>query len=197
MVLDDEMDDPRCPECGGPIAARASYCIHCSADLRDRRPVDAAAVGRPADDRDAEVEPPVERIRTASGTPVEHPLDPEGVVDNTLTVLVGILGGIIIGLVGTVVMLVLRQSLWSVLFGLAVWLGSTAYLVRRRYLLEAVSKAAYGVAIVLLSIPFIALVFEGGLLDRAGILLIMLLVVGVPAGIAVTIGWFASRYVPD
>lgn len=28
-----ESDDPRCPECGGKIAATASYCMHCDADL--------------------------------------------------------------------------------------------------------------------------------------------------------------------
>ena len=26
-------DDPRCPECGGPIGQTATYCMHCSADL--------------------------------------------------------------------------------------------------------------------------------------------------------------------
>jgi uncharacterized RDD family membrane protein YckC len=28
-----ESSDPRCPECGGKIAATASYCMHCEADL--------------------------------------------------------------------------------------------------------------------------------------------------------------------
>ena len=28
-----ESSDPRCPECGGKIAATASYCMHCDADL--------------------------------------------------------------------------------------------------------------------------------------------------------------------
>lgn len=30
-----QSDDPRCPECGGKIAATASYCMHCDADLTD------------------------------------------------------------------------------------------------------------------------------------------------------------------
>jgi len=28
-----ESSDPRCPECGGKLAATASYCMHCDADL--------------------------------------------------------------------------------------------------------------------------------------------------------------------
>ena len=28
-----ESSDPRCPECGGKIAATAAYCMHCEADL--------------------------------------------------------------------------------------------------------------------------------------------------------------------
>jgi hypothetical protein len=29
-----DREDPRCPECGEPIGATATYCMHCSADLR-------------------------------------------------------------------------------------------------------------------------------------------------------------------
>lgn len=39
-------DDPRCPECGEPIGATATYCMHCSAEL----PMDDSADVSDADD---------------------------------------------------------------------------------------------------------------------------------------------------
>lgn len=41
-----DADDPRCPECDEPIAATASYCMHCDADL----PMDDSADVSDADD---------------------------------------------------------------------------------------------------------------------------------------------------
>lgn len=192
----EELEDPRCPECGGPVAMTATYCIHCSTDFSETGPVpghETAAGGGPTHGASGTVG----TVLTASGTPVEHPLDPDGIMDNTLTVIVGLLGGLIVGVVGTIVLLFLTENLWGVGFGLVVWLGATAYLVRRRYLLDAVAKTAYSIAIVLLFVPLLALVLDGGLLARGGIFVLLLLIVGIPAGIAAGIGWFASRYVPD
>ena len=36
-----ESSDPRCPECGGEIAATASYCMHCEADFDGDRNEDS------------------------------------------------------------------------------------------------------------------------------------------------------------
>lgn len=41
-----DADDPRCPECGEPIGATATYCMHCSAEL----PMDDSADVSDADD---------------------------------------------------------------------------------------------------------------------------------------------------
>jgi hypothetical protein len=41
-----DADDPRCPECGEPIGATATYCMHCSSDL----PMDDSADVSDADD---------------------------------------------------------------------------------------------------------------------------------------------------
>lgn len=188
------MDDPRCPDCGGPIAATATYCIHCSADLDGRQPVpDGDTLETLADQGASDAE----SVATASGQPVEHPLDPEGVMDNTLTVIVGILGGFIIGTVGTILLLFLTESGLGVLFGLAVWLGGTAYLVRRRYLMDAVSKTAYGICLILLAVPVVSLAFDGTLASRGVAFSVLFLIVIVPAAITAGIGWFTSRYVPD
>lgn len=195
MPLNGGLDDPRCPECGGPVGPDATYCLHCSADLAGRGPV--AASDLPGEGGTAgDGEPAVVDVSTAAGTTPEHPLDPDGVVDDTLTVLVGIVGGLVVGLVGTVVLVFLTESGWALLVGLVGWLGATAYLVRRRYVMDAVAKSAYGVAVALLATPLVALTLEAGLLERGTVFLALLFAVGIPAAVAAGVGWVASRYVP-
>jgi hypothetical protein len=81
------------------------------------------------------------------------------------------------------------------------WLVATAYLVRRRTVQGAVSKAGYAVALVLLSVPLVALSpfadIDGGLSGRGGLFVVLLVFVVVPAGIAATVGWVAGRFVPE
>ena len=223
--------DPRCPECGEPIGQTATYCMHCSADLSDEDTATESGdgvdgVGEPdefarsqgADRADrvagttAEATGVVGRIvrqvaesvgSTSSSTDeaTGELLDPDGLVDNTLTVLVGIAGGLVVGTVGTTVALILTGSGWAVLFGLIAWLGATAYLVRRRTVQGAISKSAYATAIVLLLVPAIALSpiveVDGGMAERGGFFVVVLVFVAVPAAIAATIGWVAARFVPD
>ena len=109
---------------------------------------------------------------------------------------VGIAGGIIIGLVGTLLLLILTESAWAVPLGIVAWLAATAYLVRRRTVQGAISRGAYGVSLVLLLFPLIALspAMDGGPETRGGALLGLLLFVSVPAGIAAAVGWIASRF---
>lgn len=221
-------DDPRCPECGGPIGQTATYCMHCSTDLTDKRPVTDV-------DGNRDWEPPgaaAAVLPDRAGTPQEAPSDargstattgrrimnalgiytdnldeeggrllaPDGFVDNTLTVVVGIVGGFIVGVVGSVVFGILTESLWSLVFGLVTWLGATAYLVRRRTVQAAVAKGGYAVAIVLLLVPVVALSptvsLNGGLGERGGVFLTLLVFIGIPAGLAAAVGWLASRFVP-
>lgn len=194
--------DPRCPECGGPTGADATYCIHCSAEFDPSEIVDASE--QPLDDTSTTAgrHNPVSNVQTASGSSgtAEHPLDPEGAVDNTLTVIVGIVGGIVIGLLGLLVLLGTTGSGWSIPIGFIGWLLVTAYLVRRRYVMDAVAKSGYGIALTLLLLPLImvspATSAGLGLTDRAVSFVAVLLIVAIPAGVLAAISWFASRYVP-
>jgi hypothetical protein len=199
-------EDPRCPECGEPIGQTATYCMHCSADLTEEREVADSDDDGAWDEREAPSD-------AGDGISAESPsgpsfdesagggelLDPDGIMDDSLTVLVGIAGGIVIGVVGTFVLLIVTESVWSVAFGFLAWLAATAYLVRRRTVQGAISRSAYGVSLVLLLVPVIALspVMEGGFEERGSTLVVLLVVVAVPAGIAAAIGWIASQFVPD
>ncbi|SDZ79555.1 hypothetical protein SAMN04488065_0373 [Haloplanus vescus] len=128
-------------------------------------------------------------------------LAPDSVVDDTLTALVGIVGGLVVGVVGTVVLGAVTGSGMAIPFGIVAWLGATAYLVRRRTVQDAISKSGYAVAAVLLCVPVIALSpflpVDGGLGERGGLFVVLLFFVGAPAAIAILVGLVASRFVPD
>jgi len=127
-------------------------------------------------------------------------LDPESVVDDTLTAVAGIVAGVVIGIVATFALLFASaNAVVGLGLGLVAWLGSTAYLVRRRSVVGAISRGAYGVAIVLLLVPLVMLspaVDGAGVSDRVVGFLSLLVGVGIPAGIAAAVGFVVSRFDP-
>jgi len=213
MSIDPE--DPHCPECGEPIGQTATYCMHCSADLSEERAAadddqDGAWDSTETGPSDRAGTGPSDRAGTdpsdAGGSPgagatgTEQLLDPDGVVDDTLTAVVGTVTGLVVGVVGATVLLALTGSPWALLFGLCAWLGSTVYLARRRTVQGAIAKGGYATALVLLVVPLIAfsplMDIEGGLGERGSTFLALLVFVAVPAAVAAAIGWIASRFVP-
>ena len=203
-------DDLRCPECGEPIGQTATYCMHCSADLTaehgrgdtdgdetwDR--TDVEATGFRADTGTSRSL--IDRIRGAP-TPGGQWLAPDSVADNALTVAVGIAGGLLVGVFGTVVLGALTGSVWAILFGFLGLLVATAYLVRRRTVQGAVAKSGYAVAVVLLVAPLVAfspvMGVDGGVVERVGLFGVLLVVAVIPAAIAAGLGYVASRFVPE
>ena len=214
-----DSQDPHCPECGEPIGQTATYCMHCSADLSDEKAAAdtnddgtwdrgaGSGEGDPSAGDEGDASPTYDPLEDAGGDAAAttdtggQVLDPDGIVDNTLTVIVGILGGIVVGIVATITLAIVTESLWGVLLGIVAWLGSTGYLVRRRTVQGAVEKSGYAAAVVLLLIPLVAFSplasVEGGLAGRGSFFLVALVVVSVPAGIAAVVGWIAGRFAPD
>lgn len=202
-------EDPRCPECGEPIGATAVYCMHCSTDLTGERELTdikdggaRKATGDAADESDTDGQSP----STATSDTVDIStdedgslLDPDGILDNTLTVVVGLGGGLIVGFIGTLVLAFMIESVWAFPAGILVWLLATIYLVRQHTVQGAVAKAAYGVALVLVLVPLIA--FSpgngGNLAERFTEFGGLLFIVAIPAGIAGGIGFLVSRFVPE
>lgn len=200
-------DGPHCPECGEPIGQTATYCMHCSTDLTAHREAadsdddgvwdQGEATSTTRQEQTTSDTGPLEALKGTDG----QLLAPDGLVDNTLTALVGILGGVVVGVVATTVLLILTETGWTAAFGVVAWLGATAYLVRRRTVQAAVSKTGYAIAVVLLLVPVIALSpavnVDGGVSERGGLFLVLLVFVGVPAVIAAVVGWVAGRFVPE
>ncbi|PSP83900.1 zinc ribbon domain-containing protein [Halobacteriales archaeon QS_1_68_17] len=209
--------DPRCPECGEPIGMTATYCMHCSADLtaeRERADTDddgdwSGASDAPNDGWDGTAEQtdgdgwggaadPVGSSGTGTAGDDGQLLDPDGIVDDTLTVVVGIAGGVVVGIVATIELAFLGGGRLAPV-GFLAWLLSTIHLARQRTVQGAVSRAAYGVAVVLLLVPLIALspAVEADVGGRAVGFVVLLVTAGVPAAVAAAVGYVAGRYVPD
>ncbi len=194
--------DPRCPECGEPIGQTATYCMHCWADIPagsvTADPGEQVPETGNGDDDDGYRH--TDSDEATVGAESERLLDPDGLVDKTLTVLVGTAGGLVVGIVETIVLLIVTESGWVLLVGPIVWLGATGYLVRCRTVQEAIAKTCYAVSLVLMTVPLTAfgpgVTVDGGSGGPLDAVLGLLLLVAIPAGIAATIGWVASRFVP-
>lgn len=214
-------DDPRCPECGEKIGQTATYCMHCQADLSDgddRGWADDLDGGWEDDDppahdahRDLSAGETADRFdgtgrdrEPGAGTGEsegDHLLDPDGVVDDTLTAIVGVVGGIVVGIVGTIALAFLTGSGIALPLGFVAWIGSTVYLVRQRTVQGAISRSAYAVAVVLLLVPFVtlspAVSVDGGLNERVAGFVVLLLLVAIPALFAAGVGYVAGRFTPE
>lgn len=129
----------------------------------------------------------------------DHPLlDSDGVADNSLTVIVAIVGGLIVGAVATAVLLILTQSALGLLLAIVVWFGTTAHLARLPTVQHAVKQAGFFVAGVLLILPVVLAGVSGGTFgEMIGTFLLTLLSVIVPALFAAAVALVAARHVPD
>lgn len=183
------LDDPRCPECGGAIGATATYCMHCQADLtEEKEQADTDGDGYWDDS-------------PSSDSPIDAGLlDPDGVVDDTLTLFVGIGGGLVIGIIANAVLLLFWASSWMLLVSIPVWLLATRHLVSRDTVHEAIARAVYGVALVLVTIPFIAFSPSSGGTPLGVRFVVFLVIAGgfvIPAVLLAGVGYLIARNAPE
>jgi len=120
-------------------------------------------------------------------------LHPDGLLDNSLTVVVGIVAGIVIGVISLFVFGIAFGGT-GVLLAFVAWLGSTAYLARRRTVFDAVRDGAFGLAAVLVIAGIGASVgtaMDGGSAVAAIVVLVpFLFVAALVAGTGYAIGTF-------
>src|SRR5699024_9332264 len=190
------IDDPRCPECGEPIGMTSAYCMHCSADLTEyseQTNIDGDGDRTVTSGPSTQQTPaPSENTATGDGSL----LDPDGLVDNSLTVVVGIVGGFVIGFIELFVGTAILSVGIGFAIGILVWLGATAYLVRLRTVQETFSKAAYGIAIAIM--PFSLIVFgptweSSSIGARITEFIIVFVFCAVPATIVAGVGYLVGR----
>jgi hypothetical protein len=186
--------------------------MHCYADLPsgtvshgDSRSGDAGRAGGDPAPADPTTDTAGDSATTPSpgsgGSDHGGLLDPEGAVDNVLTVVVAIGGSIVVGFVGLIALLLITGSAWAFPVGFFSWLGGLAYLARQYSVQETVAKTFYAAAAVLLSMPLIAVspavTVEGGLPDRAVTFVALLAGVAFPAAILAGIGYVIMQFAPE
>jgi uncharacterized membrane protein len=117
-----------------------------------------------------------------------------------LTAAVGLAGGFIVGVMLLIFVTGMLSAALGVATGFLVWLGTTIYFARRRTVQDAISKAAYAIALSLLLyslIPFSSTWEANSLTTRLTDFVVLLVIVAVPVAIVAGIGHLAGRFVPD
>ncbi|WP_049996264.1 zinc ribbon domain-containing protein [Halococcus sediminicola] len=191
--------DPRCPECGEPIGMTSAFCIHCSADLTDYSEDTILGTGEQRGDMQRS-SPSHASTPSENSTTDKALLDPDRLTDTFLTAAVGLVGGFIVGVLLLVFVTGMLSAALGVATGFLVWLGTTIYFARRRTVQEAVSKAAYGIALSLLLyslIPFSSTWEANSLTTRLTDFVVLLVIVSIPVAIIAGVGHLARRFAPD
>jgi hypothetical protein len=128
-------------------------------------------------------------------------LGPDGFIDDSLTILVGLVAGVLIGVGALFVAVLVTESAWGVLVGVVVWLVSTVVVSRQRTVLGAFRLACYALAALLVLGPMSAFSptvgVDGGIGGRLVAFLVGEVAVAIPAGILVLVGVAAGRARPD
>ena len=190
--------DPRCPECGEPIGMTSAFCMYCSAELTEYSEDTILGTDEQRDDTQRS-SPPHASTPIENATSGAQLLDPDGAGSTFLTAGVGLVGGFVVGTLLLVFVTGMLSATLGIATGFLVWLGTTIYFAKRRTVQEAVSKAAYGVALSLLLyalIPFSSTWEANSLSTRLTDFVILLVILAIPVGIIAGVGYLASRYVP-
>lgn len=184
--------EPRCPECDKSVGIRSSYCMHCGAEYEspvgvesDQDVIDTQEsndLTTETGDQDSrqstrfELSTWEQRLRTWIG--------PDGWIDDSLTIVIAIGAGLLMGPLAGLIVAMATGSLWSLGIGVVVWLGATAYLANHRTVYGAVRGGCFGVAGLLFIVPifFIYWVSESPLnkLDVFFSFELMVSLIGIP-----------------
>ena len=192
--------DPRCPECGEPIGMTSAFCMYCSADLTDYS--EDAILGTDEQRGDTQQPSPSHASTpTENTTTGEQPLlDSDRARNTFLTAGVGLVGGFIVGVLLLIFVTGMLSATLGIATGFLVWLGTTIYFAKRRTVQEAVSKAAYGIAVTLLLyalIPFSSTWEANSMSTRLTDFVGLLVILAIPVAIVTGVGRLAGRYVPE
>ena len=208
--------DPRCPACDGKVGATSVYCMHCGADLLETDVgADSRAAARRADDSadvsdaddvswgatDGTVGGRGDGGGAGGGGFLRDLFAPDGLLDDSLTVVVGAGAGLLAGVLALFVVLVATGHEVALLAGFVVWLAVTAVLVRQRTVFGAVRLGCYALAVLLLVAPVTALspvvTVDGGFGSRVALVLIFEALALIPVAVLLVAGFLAGRARPD
>lgn len=127
--------------------------MHCGADLDDADETARSASDERVARRNRRN---LETASEADDSADESLLDPDGLLDNSLTVLVGLVGGALVGVLALVLFGIITQSVWGLLPAGLAWMVGTGYLSTRRTVGEAVRYGCYATALLLVLYPLVS-----------------------------------------
>jgi hypothetical protein len=203
---------PYCPTCGEPVGERAVYCMHCGAEFGEDG-IGARTDAGLADSYDAvgsadattDAQPDGDPAVSSGGEPgsgdlLDRLFHPDGLLDNSLTIVIGGVVGLCCGVVALFVFGAVGSGGVGLLAGLVAFVGVTGWLARQYSLFGAVRGGCYALAVALLALPLVALTdaAKGGTLGGQVILfLVAELVFGLIAAPVAGIGYVAGKRRPD
>lgn len=154
-------------------------------------------------DRDDPVAAELDGTATGSGDGedwLDRYFGPDGLVDDSLTVVIGVVVGAVCGFVALVVVGIVGGGGVGLLAGLGAWVGVTAWVARQYSVFGAVRGGCYALAVALLALPLVALTdaARGGTLTGQILLFVVgEIIFGLFAFPLVGIGYAAGKRRPD
>ena len=131
--------DPTCPNCNEPIGATAEWCMHCYVDLPDGP---AGMTPRTFETNEPDTD--------------GYLLDPDGFLDNTLTLAVGLVAGVFAGVIMMFGLFFALHSAWGILLGIVGGFAVAGQTARQSSVSDGVLWGTILVACSLFVFPFIA-----------------------------------------
>jgi hypothetical protein len=175
--------------------------MHCGEGVESA----VATPGGRADVTDADEYAPAARGRDAPSatgageSPADRWIDPDGWIDDVSTLAVAAVAAVVVAVLSFVVVLLVAQSLLSVLLGPLAGLGAGVWVARNRSVFGALQKACYATATALALVPSIALgpSMKGGTFGGQVLLfLIAAMVLWIPALVLAGVGYAAGKRQP-
>lgn len=155
--------DPRCPTCGEPVSATASYCLHCEADLptADGPPTDSTTSDAVESTTTVDTTTAAGATTTAdadAATPDDSsgPTGATGLLDDAATFVVALAAGLVSGLAILATTALLIPGGGPFVVAVVVWLAVTNYAGRTPTVVGAVRRGGYAVAASLALVPVAA-----------------------------------------
>lgn len=134
-----------------------------------------------------------------SASPSGGILDSNGLLDRAVIVVIAVITGFVSGVPVWLVVSGVSVGV-GLAAGILVWIGAGAYLIRRRTLNAAVSKAAYVIAIAIMSVSLVVFTptWRSDVVVTLPVDFVLLAVLcAIPAAVVGGVGVLAERYIPE
>lgn len=137
----------------------------------------------------------------ASTTDRRSWLHPDSLLDDSMTVAVGLVAGVLAGVLTSVILLWLLPGALPFLVGMAAWVGATIYVARTRTVFGATRKAGYLLGGLLVVLPvlfaFTAEMQENTPDERLGLLAVLAFFAWPVAAVLAGAGYWLGGKAPD